>query len=425
MLSIQFSLEDPFNNTPTVYNSYDVWIDDVAFYRFTDAPTDNGLTQPSSWSASGANPFPQNRAYAGCTKPSSAVGKLIQDAYVAWKANYVTTVGANLKVVSPEIDSGATVSEGMAYGMLIAVYMGDKALFDGLYNYWKANIATGTTTLMNWKVPGGTGGSATDADEDAAFALLEASKQWPSGGYAAAALSMIRDIWTYDIDSSSLLPKGGSTYASANPTNPSYFAPAYYKEFAKVDTGHNWSSVTPSVVSAVYSALNSLGSVSSAGLVPGWCTSNCTAVGNNGAPTDGLYQYDAHRIPWRLGIDACWNGEARAATELGKIVGFFNAQSTSAGLSALGDVYNLNGTIYTLSGANSMSLIGSAGVGAMSVGTAAAFRDRAWQFLLEAQYTNNPIFKSGNASIKAGYTYYNATVGLLAMLTMSGNFYVM
>jgi hypothetical protein len=233
---------------------------------------------------------------------------------------------------------------------------------------------------------------------------------------------MISDVWTHDIDGTSLLPKGGSNYGSVNPTNPSYFAPAMYKEFSKVDTGHNWTGV----VSAVYAALNSLSGTVTGGLVPAWCTNNCTAAGTNGAATDGEYQYDSHRVPWRIGTDACWNGETRAATYLNAIVGFFSSASATAGLSSLADIYMTNGTKDANNSApNSMSLIGCAGVGAMSVSSAASFRDRAWQFLLDGEYTDSPSFLGNISGSKGGYTYYNATVGLLTMLTMSGNFYPM
>ena len=45
------------------------------------------------------------------------------------------------------------------------------------------------------------------------------------------------------------------------------------------------------------------------------------------------------------------------------------------------------------------------------------FLDRAYRFILDASYTSDP------ASQTTGYTYFNATVGLIAALTMSGNFY--
>ena len=422
LLAIQFSLEDPFNKTPTAYPNYDVWIDDVSLYKFTSA--NEGL---GTWTKSGANAFPANKTFTGCIIPKSADGKaadgrLLSDAYVNWKANFVKADGSNMKVISPEIDNGATVSEGIAYGMMIAVYMGDKALFDGLYGYWKANAVSGTT-LMTWKIPGGSG-SATDADEDAAFALLEASKQWSTGGYSAT--TMISDVWSHDIDAASLLPTGGSNYGSTSSkvTNASYFAPAMYKEFAKVDSGHNWTGV----VNAVYTAING-GISGSNGLIPAWCSSNCTTSGSNGAATDTEYQYDSHRIPWRIGTDACWNGEAKAATYLSKLVGFFNGKAGTGGLSSLYDIYQTSGTADTSNGANnSMSLVGCMGAGAMSVSSTSGqggLAERAWQFLLEGQYCANYNFTHQVGSTKPGYTYYNATVGLLTGLMLSGNFYPM
>ena len=88
-----------------------------------------------------------------------------------------------------------TVSEGMGYGMLAAVYMNDQTTFDGLWAFTKANLdANG---LMNWHlnadgaIAAGGAGSATDADEDIAFALLMASDQWKGGTYLSDGVAMI------------------------------------------------------------------------------------------------------------------------------------------------------------------------------------------------------------------------------------------
>jgi hypothetical protein len=105
-------------------------------------------------------------------------------------------------------------------------------------------------------------------------------------------------------------------------------------------------------------------------------------------------------------------------------VKFFADASATAGLSSLYDVYTTDGKMGTGAASNSMSIIGCAGVGAMAIGSA-SFRDRAYEFLLDGAYTANPTFKTGTGTAKAGYSYYNATVGLLTALTMSGNFYVM
>jgi type 1 glutamine amidotransferase len=110
-------------------------------------------------------------------------------------------------------------------------------------------------------------------------------------------------------------------------------------------------------------------------------------------------------------------------------VGFFANLATKSGISSIADIYTTSGSISTSStyAYNSMSLIGSAGVGAMGSSATGAdtFRDRAWQFLLGGQYSDNPTFKTGTSAIKPGYTYYNATVGLMTLMTMSGNFYPM
>lgn len=410
VFGVQFSVYDQF---PPDTGGYNFWIDDVKLF------TGNaGVTPPPM---GGMFPFPRDEALGSCTKPQGASGKYLVDAYQRWKKTFVVAAGGGLRVQRPE-NGNDSVSEGIAYGMLIAVYMNDRALFDGLFNYWTSNPAAGAGTpgpLMTWQIPGGAG-SATDADEDAAFALLMAAKQW-GGNYQSAATSMIANIWTNDIEESSFYPKGGSTFTGSGSalTNPSYFAPAYYRLFATVDAGHAWSKV----VDAVYTALANIQSKVTSGLLPAWCTSQCTAVGGGGYPDNNMYQYDAHRTPWRIGLDACWNGEARASAYLNTTATFFTAQAKTAGLGSLADIYATTGTKGPNAKPNSMSLIGTAAAGAMAVAGANAdtknFIDRSYRFLLDAMYTPDPA--TLDAATRS-YTYYNATVGLLAALTMSGNF---
>lgn len=137
---------------------------------------------------------------------------------------------------------------------------------------------------------------------------------------------------------------------------------------------------------------------------------------------DTDYQYDAHRTPWRIGLDACWNGNPDAQNYAKLITGFFATQATN-GIGRVVDIYQTNGTPLTGAKFNSMSIIGTAGAGAMySAGTTTAhkqFLDRAWRFLLDASYTADPTFRAG---VTGAYTYFNATVGLLTALTLSGNF---
>jgi len=140
-----------------------------------------------------------------------------------------------------------------------------------------------------------------------AFALLVADKQW-GGSYKATATSVIGDVWSHDIDTSSLLPTGGSNYGntSSKPTDPSYFAPSYYRIFATVDSAHAWApwraTSTPRSTKWRRARVWSR---------PGAATT--ARGGSNGGSDDGIYQYDSHRVPWRLGLDACWNGTTTEA----------------------------------------------------------------------------------------------------------------
>ena len=441
IVDVQFALEGPFNQTPTTVASYDVWVDDVTLYKQSDCNT-TGL---GTWTSSGTYPFPANKTFTNCTMPKNADGQapdgnLLRDAYLTWKAKYVQ----GGRVVSPEVDADqcggsngrngtCSVSEGIGYGMLIAVYMGDKDLFDSLWSYWKSKASSKNAHLMNWEITsgGGTtangGGSATDADEDAAFALQMARKQWGSS-YDSDAAAILSDFLAGDVDGSGNL-KPGNNFSDNSLFNPSYFAPAYYKYFATVaDTGN--ASKWNGLVSKGYALIAS--GAGSNGLVPAWCNSTCTTRGGGGYTDADMYQYDAHRVPWRLGVDQCWNGDTNAKSYLDKVVGFFaglaGAQGDKGkGLGSIGDIYNSGGTTNSDSANNSMSLLGCAGVGAMgsSATNAATFRDRVWAYLLEGHYTKNYMYTDGNTSTKPGYTYYNATVGLLTALTLSGNFYIM
>ena len=121
----------------------------------------------------GSYPFPQNmKSPHGYTIPFANTD-MIKDHYSKWKkAWYDASQGW---ILAPE-GTCSTVSEAIAYGMLITVYMDDQQIFDKLYGTWKSNGGNGAG--MNWRVGcSGGSGSASDADFDAALALVMASKQ--------------------------------------------------------------------------------------------------------------------------------------------------------------------------------------------------------------------------------------------------------
>jgi endo-1,4-beta-D-glucanase Y len=412
-MGIQFSFYsgDSAKGFPTVGTpgTYDIWVDDVQFT--TD---DSGLQTRTGF------PLTSGVGVGSCISPQgpSASAKYLVPAYNQWKATFVK----GGKVIRPE-NANDTVSEGIAYGMMIAVAFNDQTLFDSVYGTWKANATAGS--LMTWCLGSGGGsgtpcnaqggGSATDADEDAAYALLMAGKLW-GGTYNASAVTMIGDIWSHDIDGTGTkLPKGGSNYASPSSaiTNASYFAPSMYRAFAAADSGHDWAGVATASLNAVNGAISG-----SNGLIPAWCGSSCTVVASNGAATDGDYQYDSHRIPMRIGLDYCYNGTAAAKTYTTKNTAFFAAAAAN-GIAYIQDMYTPSGGPVSGTAPNSASILGTAAVGAMATGNQ-AFLNTAYQAVFDTITRGSmaPVDAAG----KTPYSYFNATVGLLTALMMTGAF---
>ncbi len=219
-------------------------------------------------------PFPQNRMSAGCIYPTGYRNEDVLAAYARWKADTVTSDGAggHLRIKRPNdpgLDPNTTVSEGIGYGMLIAVYMGDadsQHLFDELWKYERLHLDE--LGLMDWYISAdgsqslGLGG-AGDADEDMAFALLMADKQWGGKGsldrnYLDYAKDQLNNIWLHEVVDSKLL-SGGDHGFDWHCVNISYFAPAYYRVFEKydhVDAGlDGWDAVIKTVYDTIANAL--------------------------------------------------------------------------------------------------------------------------------------------------------------------------
>jgi len=421
--------------TGSTLGTYDLWIDDVAFVK-----NDAGLPMREGF------PLKSPGGFGSCIHPRgpSAAAKFLVPAYNQWKARFVK----NNKVIRPD-NKDDTLSEGIAFGMLIAVNMNDQPLFDGLYATWNGNPATDASTLMKSCLTGGgsTGiscspsdGSITGADQDAAYALLMADKLW-GGSYKADAVAMLKDIWAKDIDSTNTkLPKGGSKYEAptgtqaGQVTSASYFAPSFYRTFASADTdaSHDWAGV----IAAVYQVISGP-IVGKDGLIPAWCGNRCTAAASNGAENDGVYQYDAHRIPMRIGLDYCFFGTAEAKIYTDLTTHFFGV-SARDGVGFVADMYEQTGmvaagTSQTVAARNSASMLGTAGVGAMASGKEPAFLDDAYQAVFDALTRGTmappPVddghICGGPYGCPPGepvYSYYNATVGMLTLLIMTGNF---
>jgi endo-1,4-beta-D-glucanase Y len=351
---------------------------------------------PPAPPADGASfPFPQHRFGATCAYPASCNDADVTTAWTNWKKTFVTAAGSALRVKRPT-NANDTVSEGIGYGMMAAAYMADRATFDGLWAYASARLEE--NGVMNWHYDANGnaldgGGGATDADEDMAFALVMADAQWPGGAYAGAAKTLIGHVLDHEVEDGTNVLKPGDRWGGSDQTNPSYLAPAYYRVFASYTGDARWMMV----VDASYTLLDKCADAKT-GLVPDWCNAD-------GAPQrNSHYSYDACRTPWRIAVDACWNGEARAVAYLARVSAFFG----KVGSANIRDGYGLDGT--PLGSANAVAFVGPAGASALAGPPAVLTRDA---------YTR--VKAVSRLAAGSGYDYYDASWGLLSLLLMTGN----
>jgi hypothetical protein len=156
--------------------------------------------------------------------------------------------------------------------------------------------------------------------------------------------------------------------------------------FARATNNNNWSGA---IINRNYELLASLSGPH--GLVP---NESSTATLATSTP----YGYNACRMPWRIAMDYCFNGEPRAKAYLDKAGAFFNG----IGANNIGDGYSNSGQ--QTSGNRNMAVIGPAGTAGMA--GFPALLDGAFQFGV------------GGAGDNA---YYTNTLRVVSMLMMSGN----
>lgn len=366
-------------------------------------------------------PYPQNRDYAfgfQQTSISKADAAAIADSwYNDWKTRWVESCTGGVYRVKDE--GGKTYSEGIGYGMLLAAYRGDKTLFDGLWQFYKNNV--NSNGLMNWcrtNCGGGNCGDngATDGDLDAAMALIIANCQW--GTYTSDATSLITKIKDHEFTTCGTLTvqKPGDAFGGCNCTNPSYFAPGYYRAFA--DFIPSQSAFWTKAADDSYVIL--LGSAhATTGLIPAWSDANsgmggtgdCNGIAAPGGGTRSDYQFDAARAPWRIATDYLWWGTADAKTWLAKIT---NWVKTGPGISGVLAGYQRNGTV--IGGINYKN---SAFTGAFTLGAMASSQADVNSFF--SWWTTHSVSTGGAGPNLDDQPYFQNSLRTIYALMASGN----
>lgn len=238
--------------------------------------------------------------------------------YHNWKARHLFTCPDGRAEVMINRNFGTGTSESTGYGLLLAVAMNDQATFGALLQGFHKR--KNTHGLMAWSFPVcgdalDDANSAADADLDIAMALVLASqKGWKGADYAGLGkvlITAIKDFATTTCNSKLTVLKLGDAWGGCKEQtqylNPSYFSPAFYREFGKFipEQAAFWTKLAQDS----YQLLGQYQSKMD-GLVPDWGFSD----GSLREPSK--YGYEACRVPMRIATDFLWHTSADAGRVL-------------------------------------------------------------------------------------------------------------
>jgi hypothetical protein len=351
--------------------------------------------------------------------------------YDAWKAYAIKpadSIVAGGKAVQFAGTTYMAVSEGMGYGMLIAVLFAGhdpqaQTLFDGLLTVVRTRYAYGVAQydpngkyLMDWRLyangtSAGEGWNAMDGDEDIAMALLMADKQWGSTGkwnYLQEAKNTIAALksWNMKPDGTT---KGLST---AHVSRTSDYMIGHFRAFQAATGDSFWNTA----ITRAYELSNRMQTVYSAGvgLMPDFIVDTDTATPRPSPGMMGDFNYNedkfwwnACRNPWRYATDYVLSGDTRWKTITARMIDFFQAEAARAGgdVTAIGTGYNLAGQ--QLSGGDSAAYHGPICAGACI--------DAKYQPFLDAMWNWNASHPTTG--------YYDGEIQILSLVVASGNWW--
>jgi oligosaccharide reducing-end xylanase len=220
-------------------------------------------------------------------------------------------------------------TEGMSYGMMMAVQMDRKDIFDRLWLFSKTYMYQEKGKFRGyfaWSVsPEGkknAEGPAPDGEEYYALALFFASKRWGDGAAPFDYGVQARDILWHCVHQKEIVPEGdpmwdGRTryikFVPAAPfTDPSYHLPHFYELFAlAADEGDRPFWREAACASRLFLPI---ACDKDTGMAPEFCEFDGTPKRLH---HDGQFYSDAYRVAMNIGLYASWFGSDEA---LGNIV---------------------------------------------------------------------------------------------------------
>jgi len=328
-------------------------------------------------------------------------------------------------------------TEGMSYGMMIAVQLNKKADFDALWNWAKTYMYIGDPKhpsygYFSWscKIDGTPNEEtpAPDGEEYFATALLFAGNRWPGGhgiyDYHAEAFQLLTAMRHRAVISGSTRRGPRSVGPEVNEenamilfvpgitphpfTDPSYHLPAFYELWARwgpVEDRAFWARAAEASRAFFVKTTNP-----QTGLAPNYANFDGTPPAMRFGQA-GEFGYDAWRTASNWSVDWSWWHKAPAEQQLSdRIQKFFETQ----GMDTYGPTFTLDGKpLGSVPGqTHEAHAEGLAGTNAVA-GLAATDRARARRFTEALWKTPIPSGQS---------RYYDGMLYLMSFMHLSGEF---
>jgi oligosaccharide reducing-end xylanase len=327
-----------------------------------------------------------------------------------------------------DVGSKDVRSEGMSYGMMIAVQMNKKPAFDALWNWAATHMRYETGPrkgYFRWQcLPAGCAKDtvpASDGEEYIATALLMAASRWGNGegiyDYARQANDLldtmlhkedmnggvvdgVRSMFSAQHDSVVFVPIG----RAADFSDPSYHLPAFYELWARRATGWKgrqeadrarWRAIAETSRRYFDKAAHPV-----TALTPDYAEFDGRPRRIDG---HGDFRYDAFRTGGNWAVDQAWWGKNPGAVRLSRtLLGFFDGQTGKPYPS----LYAIDGTVINPAGAS--GLVAGNAVAALVIDgkLAARYVDDLWHL----------------TPPKGEWRYYNGLLQFMAVLHVSGRF---
>ena len=314
-----------------------------------------------------------------------------------------------------DINNNDVRSEGMSYGMMIAVQTNHKEEFDKLWNWAKNHMwhkSGGWDGYFAWqRNESGSGGDdncAPDGEMYFMMSLLFAANRWNDSKYMDDAQYILKKMW--DNGQHSLFnpqhyvitfqPQGNEN----NFSDPSYDLPAYVDLFARWSTSNQdkWSKAAKATRDHLYKSSNT-----KSGLFSDYNNFDGTPHGVSYNGNAEKYMYDAMRCAMNFGMDYYLFGadSARQEEMARRIIDFFEKD-------------NYKHARFNWDGSNPQEQYTLGETGANAVAAMALINDSKYDAAVKKnlQMAWDAQFMTGQ------YRYYDGLVHYLAMLHLSGTF---